>query len=475
MPTATASATPQELISSLVEISTLDTLYRDLFFQRALELMSTVLSQDGYRNVKASAASLGMREQQLRGAIERGDWKKTGELTELVRGIRESVARASQSMGLAAAVYDGLTDIPIDPFSPGFHVFVQGSTETLREGRNRAISILSALERTDSSRRDFYARRRADFQALEVGAPIEEKKKTAPAAARSQQAALSALDSGDLSQLNRLLEKLKQTSEAKEEKQESAEVRVTEAAELGEDLLCTFSEATLSAANQLGLAPAQTRSRRQFASLVPYGWQPSFMKNESKQWARDQVTQLMGSTDAATNVKDAIELYLLNPFMNSGGTRYQVCLVVEDLLLEDFPDPEPRSEMERTGLLSALGLESRWGLSRIEIENALLQNGPKILKETLNLDPEAFRLVAIPPDIYTHLAPERGWGQKEMWTHFDGYWIHEGGKLQALAGGDKRFGGTHDVVGFGPSYSSNKILARFAVMQRKRMMSWHQR
>ena len=84
-------------------------------------------------------------------------------------------------------------------------------------------------------------------------------------------------------------------------------------------------------------------------------------------------------------------------------------------------------------------------------------------------------LVAIPPDIYTHLAPERGWGQKEMWTHFDGYWIHEGGKLQALAGGDKRFGGTHDVVGFSPSYTSDKILARFAVMQRKRMLSWHQR
>ena len=221
---------------------------------------------------------------------------------------------------------------------------------------------------------------------------------------------------------------------------------------------CTFSETTLAAASQLGLAPAQTRSRRQFAFLVPYGWQPSFRKTESKQWARDQVTHLMNPTDTASNVKDAIELYLLNPLMNSGGTRYHVCLVVEDLLLEDFPEPEPRAEMARTGLLSALGLESRWGLSRIEIENALLQYGPKILKETLKLDPEAFRLVAIPPDIYTHLAPERGWGQKEMWTHFDGYWVHEGGKLQALAGGDKRFGGTHDVVGFSPSYSSAENL-----------------
>ena len=214
---ATASATPQEIVPSLVEISTLDTLYRDLFFQRALELMGTVLSQDAYRNIKANAASLGMREQQLRGAVERGDWKKTGELKERVRTIRESVARASQSMALAEAVYDGLTDIPIDPFSPGFHVFLQGSTEALRESRSRAISILSALERTDSSKGDFYARRRTDFQALEVGTQIEQKKTTAPVAADLQQEALSALDSGDLSQLDRLVEKLMQKSEAKEE------------------------------------------------------------------------------------------------------------------------------------------------------------------------------------------------------------------------------------------------------------------
>jgi hypothetical protein len=37
-----------------------------------------------------------------------------------------------------------------------------------------------------------------------------------------------------------------------------------------------------------------------------------------------------------------------------------------------------------------------------------------------------------------------------MWTHYDGYRVLEGGKLQALAGGDKRFGGTHDVVSFSP-------------------------
>ena len=92
----------------------------------------------------------------------------------------------------------------------------------------------------------------------------------------------------------------------------------------------------------------------------------------------------------------------------------------------------------------------------------------------MGLDPELFRLVAIPPDIYSNLGAQRGWGRREMWTHFDGYWIREGGKLQALAGGDRRYGGLHDVVSFAPTYASNKILARFAVVQRKRMKTWHQ-
>lgn len=472
---ASAKETTSQVISNLLEVSKLDTLYRDLYFQRARELMGTLLSNIAYTSAKENAALLGVRERQLRVAVERGDWARTGELTERVRKTRESVAAARDSMGLAESVYDQLADIPIDPFSPGFYVFLQGSTESLEKWRSRAIAILITLERTDSTMRDFYARRCTDVQALKVGTQNEQKKTAAPVAADLQQEALRALDSGDLSQLDRLVEQLKNKPEIKEEKQESAEVNPTEVAELGEDLLFTFSERTLAAASELGLTPARTNSRRQFAYLLPYTWQPSFLQTESKRWARDQLTHLMNPTDTASNIKDAVELYLLNPFMTSGGTRYRVCLVVEDLLLEDFPEPEPKAELPSSGLLSALGLESRRGLSRIDIENALLLNGPKILKETLELDPEAFRLVAIPPDIYTHIGQERGWGQKEMWTHFDGYWLREGGKLQVLAGGDKRFGGTHDVVSFSPTYSSDTILARFAVVQRKRMMTWHKK
>jgi len=464
-----------QTIGLLVEIAKFDTLYRDIYLQRARELMTTLLPYSTYEATKESAASLGWIETQLRATVERGDWKRAAELTERLRTVKGAVAANSESMRVAEPVYEGLAETPIDPFSSGLHVFVGASKEQLLEWRDRAVGILSRLQRADNVKQGFYARREADLKSLEVKAPggqTQETKKTSDPS-QLRQEALSALESGDLTQLDTLVQKLMEKPAATEEKKEVANTTPEATTELGNDLLYSFSEATLAAAKDLGLAPVRTRSRREFAHFVPLGWEPSFQRDEVKKWSKEQITRLSFPSETGDKAKEAIEFYLLNPFINSGGARYQVCLVVEDLLLEDFPEPEAKQEPANTKLLAALGLTSRWGLSRLEIENALMQHGPRILAEQLKLDPAEFRLVAIPADIYTHLASNYGWGQKEMWTHFDGYRLMGEGKLQALAGGDKRFGGTHDVVSFSRNYTSNKIMARFAVVQRKRMMSWH--
>jgi len=461
-------------ISQLLEISKLDTLYRDLYFQRARKLLETELSFSTYTNLKEQVASIPWLEQQLRAAVERGEWERSALLSEQIRTLRDTVGKKSSFMEQAEIVYEELADIPIDPFSAGFNTFVGASAEMLLERKATAIEILSTLRRADPSKNDFYARRVADFKALTINLPsdlTDEKKGAEPA--QLQQQALSALESGDLSLLERLVQQLAQKTKTKEVSQESHEVNLGNAPELKQDLNYSFSDETRDAARDLGLAPARTRSRRHFAYLLPHGWQPWFTKVESKQRSKEQVSRLSYPSGTAEKAREAIEFYLLNPFINSGGTRFQVCLVEEDLLLEAFEEPASRRERIHTKLIAALNLETRWGLSRIDIENVLLQHGPVILERQLKLDPEAFRLVAIPPDIYTHLGSDYGWGQQEMWTHFDGYRLIEGGRLQALAGGDKRFGGTHDVVSFSSNYASDKVMARFAVVQRKRMMSWH--
>ncbi len=460
------------IVGQLIEVSKLDTLFRDLYLQRARALLGTFFGRASFNQLKQNRAQIPWVEQQLRAGVERGDWNRCSELTERLRELRANVEAGSYFAKLAESVYERAGNVSIDLFSSGLNVFVGAGTEDLLASRADAINILLALERGDPEKRDFYARRVSDFKRLSIATAemgTQEEREINPA--QQQQAALSALDSGDLSKLDQMLASLAKKTEAQKDNQGAVDLKPAEGAELGDDLLYTFTEQTLAAARELGLTPVRTESRRQFAYLIPHGWQPSFRKDEVRKWSMEKLSKLTYPAGTTEGVKEAIDFFLLNPFINSCGIRYRVCLVAEDLLLEDFPEPDPKTEVPST-LLKMLKLESRWGLSRIEIEEALLEHGLDVLHE-LQLDPELFRLIPIPPDLYTHLAPKRGWGQKEMWTHYDGYRVLEGGKLQALAGGDIRFGGTHDIVSFSVDYASTKIFARFAVVQRKRLMDWH--
>ena len=65
-----------------------------------------------------------------------------------------------------------------------------------------------------------------------------------------------------------------------------------------------------------------------------------------------------------------------------------------------------------------------------------------------------------------------GWGRQPCWTHFDGYLVMADGRLQALAGGDVRFGGLYDLLGLSRDYDSDHVIARFAIVRRERMVAW---
>ena len=458
------------IVGQLIEISKLDTLFRDLYMQRARTLLSTFFSAGSYLQLKEKSAQIPWVEQQLRAGVERGDWKRCSELNDRLRKLRADVAAGSQFAKLAETIYERAGDVSIDLFSSGLNVFVGAANETLVGSRAEAIKILRSLERIDSENRKFYARRISDFERLSIttGEVVKQEERLEPS--QLQHAALSALDAGDFSKLDQMLASFAGQPQSKQAKPDAIDLKPAEVAELGDDLVYPFTEQTLAAARELGLALVRTQSRRQFGYLITHGWQPSFRKDEVRKWSQEKLSKLTYPSNTTDGAREAIDFFLLNPFITSAGTRYRVCLVAEDLLLEDFPEPDAKAEIP-SKLLDMLKLNSRWGMTRIEIESALIEHGLTILSE-LHLDPEAFRLIAVPADLYTHLGPQRGWGQKEMWTHFDGYRVLEGGKLQALAGGDKRFGGTHDVVSFSTNYASGKIFVRFAVVQRKRMTDW---
>ena len=168
-------------------------------------------------------------------------------------------------------------------------------------------------------------------------------------------------------------------------------------------------------------------------------------------------------------------MFAIHPLVNAGGARYLQSLVAEDVLVEDFPDPGDGQTPAASELVKSLGLPGRRGLPRSAIEQALLIHGARILEKDLGLDPRVFRLVCIPPDVYVRLGEAEGWGRQPFWTHFDGYLIRTVTgqvRLQALAGGDVRYGGFYDLLAVGRDYDSDRLLARFAVVQRARMAAW---
>jgi len=193
-----------------------------------------------------------------------------------------------------------------------------------------------------------------------------------------------------------------------------------------------------------------------------------FFESDSGPAARVRA-MLPGDTPDA--LRDRIVMLVTRPILTSGGARFVPPLVEEDVLVETFEEGPAGAPVGKNGLAEALGLESRWGLARRALERLLQTRGPGIV-ESLGLDPWKFRLVSVPPDLFGVLGERRGWGRNEIWTHLDGYLATRERKLLALAGGDVRYGGVQDLVGVGVGYDSDRLLARFAIVDRRRLRAW---
>jgi hypothetical protein len=361
----------------------------------------------------------------------------------------------------------------LDPFSPGLQGFIQLPTKDLPAIRARMIEQLTELEDVDASWHEFYAGRRKAFEALAVTGS-EEKAGGAPAvlsAEDARKAAVEALKQGDMRKLEKLADAVMAAGATQKPAAASQGPASTSAATDQQptvDFRFTYSEDTVTRARRLGMAPRHLESRVEFASLRQYAWNPLFA-DESGRIDSKEVPLPAGAPEG---FRERMEKLMFRALVNSGGARHLPQLVVEDLLIEDFPDPKEGDQPVASELLTALGLSSRRGLPRLAIERALLANGFRVVGEELGLDPRAFRLVCIPPDVHFRLGEAEGWGKQPHWTHFDGYLVTKDGRLRALAGGDVRFGGLYDLLGLGRDYDSDRLVARFAVVRRERMVAW---
>jgi hypothetical protein len=237
-----------------------------------------------------------------------------------------------------------------------------------------------------------------------------------------------------------------------------------------------YPDACVTPARALGLEQVEFREQspesagRIRAFLEQYAWAASAATHES---ARDGVAELRASFATLPAVEGAtadvlaetVSLFALHLFVNSAGIRYLPMLGEREFVLIET---HAEGDDAPTGLLRALGLEQRRAVARDTIEQALLRRGGEVVA-SLTLDPRAFRIVCVPPDVYMRIGPSRGWGARQEWTQFDGYQVRANGRLLALVGGNARYGGIADLCGISPSDARDNTVARFAVVRRERL------
>lgn len=359
----------------------------------------------------------------------------------------------------------------LDPFSPGLQGLARtGDPQTLLHDLS---AQLERLQRADPDWEAFYAARRSAMAAIKTQSS-QASEQADLRGARLEHKALQALNRGDFASLEKMAALLE-----KEELGETVAASCGPAWRVPEkslSLICQFPQEALNRARGFGLAAMRMEagsrvlnlSPEELAPLYRHLWHPTFtdeISGEGTGWRKKEIPL---PADVPSALRDLVELFTLHPFVNSGGARFVPSFAEEDVLVEDFEETEPGTEVPPSALLSALGFHDRRGLDRIRLEKALIRRGNAILEE-MGLDVRRFQLVCIPPDVYGRVGLKQGWGQKPLWTHFDGYMVMTNGKLAALAGGDVRFGGLYDLVGISRGYDSDRIVTRFAVVQRRRM------
>ncbi len=457
------------MVSQLLEAGKTDTVYRDLYLERAHVILGALLPHSEYLRLKHSKVDIDDLLRQVAPPLERQEWVKVKELTGRIRVLRQTVEEKHALAELAEKIYEPI-DVPFNPFDRGLQAVLAFSKQEAARLRDSMVVTLATLEKEDPVWRNFYSRRRAYFQSSsfnqsEAGKIIKDIDPT-----QIQRQAHWALESRDINSLERLAEEMLR-SQARVNVNRVGPELVARSIANSEDPSFIFSEQTLSAARRFQLVPVRVESSLEFGDYLQCccAWQakiPDRPLIEAEKRIEGCTCGHPCPPSMPEPLKETLDLLMLHPFINSAGVRYLPRFVPELVLVEDFPEEEKYGSASE--LLSALGLPRRTALSRMEIDQALLRRGAQIVKSELGLDPQEFRLACIPFDLYSRLAETQGWGRQKSWTHFDGFQIWKGGRLRALVGGDVRFGGRYDLCSISRADERDGVVARFAVIRRER-------
>jgi hypothetical protein len=446
-----------ELVLQLVPV---DTAYADLYRFRARQLAASELSAVDFRALKLAEEGLHSIPGEIQRAMDERTWEQVQKLTQDLRAKQRLLEDRGSVRKIGESLYEDNV-IYVDPFSPGFCWYHRREERELGSLRDAALGLFGQAARIDPEWKRLYEDRQRDLKTVRLTEPSGSEKPR-----DMEQRAREALASGKFDELERLAASIHAAGSGSAG---STPIESTVDVEPA-PLAFGFTPETLQKARALGLEPEHFDNvRARFRSLFPYLWRPVFFESDAN--LVDARVTAMLPKDTPDALRDRIVMLVTRPILTSGGARFLPPLVEEDVLVETFEEGPAMTEVGKNGLAEALGLRRRWGLNRLSVERIIQTKGPELVK-SLGLDPWSFRLVCMPPDLFGPLGEKRNWGKQEIWTHLDGFVATRERKLLALAGGDVRYGGVQDLVGVGVGYDSDRLLARFAVVDRRRLRAW---
>jgi hypothetical protein len=461
-------------VSLLIQAAKSDTIYRDVYLRRARELLSPTVNESGYRAVASMQKELDELVRHTRSAVVQFNWEKAAELSAQADRMRKAIDAQAGIAPLAQQVYDA-DIVAFDPFSPGKHLGPQAQS-TQPGLRAQLLGTLASLGKMDTTFRSFYEQRSSYFSGLELARGADLAQARARTRVELEQLALEAAERGDMTTIESVAKELRDYKDGGE-KTGSTSTVVKGRYECPLNLENPFPIDARARARELGMvehhfaAPPDVRAAVEI--IYTHAWDPIPTSPDLEHEGVLRTQVLVESKVPAELGTDEFKVlggqFIQQIFISSGGARYLPPMAAEAALVEEFPENDSADAPSK--LLSALRLPHRRGLARAEIENALMRSGAHLLEEQLGLDPIEFRLVCIPYDLYMRFGRERGWGQWQRWTHFDGYWVVSGNRLRALVGGDGRFGGLADLVSISRTDARENVYVRFAVVRRARMVA----
>ena len=102
----TAGPDTLQVISQFLEAGKTDTIYRDLYLQRARTFFAPLLPHPAHLRLEREKISIDNLLRQNRAAVERGEWSKIKKLSGRIRALHHIVEGKRSLLKLGQALYE---------------------------------------------------------------------------------------------------------------------------------------------------------------------------------------------------------------------------------------------------------------------------------------------------------------------------------------------------------------------------------